>query len=126
MKMAAGTTALLFLAAGCASSGPPVSNAEIAQAEAEIRAAENATATQHARDLLDRARGDFAAAQREWQEHHWDEARRRIAETHAAASAAESKARTIAIEQQAQDLKRQGDDIERRIRTFAPPPPPQP
>src|SRR5690242_15398287 len=107
MKVAAGTSAALLagalFAVGCASSGPPVSNAEIAQAEADIRAAENATATQHARDLLDRARGDLAAAQREWQSRHWDEARRRIAETRAAASAAESKARAADIEQQAQD-----------------------
>jgi hypothetical protein len=124
MKIAAGTAALIFLAVGCASNGPPVSNAEMAQAEADIRAAENATATQHARDLLDRARGDFAAAQREWQDRHWDEARRHIAETRAAASAAESKAQTAEIERQAQDLRRQADDFERRTREIAPPPQP--
>jgi len=124
MKIAGGTAALVFFAVGCASSGPPVSNAEMAQAEADIRAAENATATQHARDLLDRARGDFAAAQREWQDRRWDEARRHIAETRAAASAAESKARTADIEQQVQDLRRQADDLERRTREIAPPPQP--
>ena len=111
MRMAAGMAALVFIAVGCASSGPPVSNAEIAQAEADIRRAENATATQHARDLLDRARGDYASAQREWHDGHWDEARRRIAQTRAAANAAESKARATAMEQQAQDLK-QSDDID--------------
>jgi len=59
MRITAGAVALILLsAAGCASSGPPVSNTELAQAEADIRAAENATATEHARDLLDRARGD--------------------------------------------------------------------
>jgi hypothetical protein len=124
MRIAAGMAALVFFAVGCASSGPPVSNAEIAQAEADIRAAENATATVHARDLLDRARGDFAAAQREWHERRWDEARRHIAETRAAASAAESKARDAAVEQQVQDLSRQSDDIERRTREIAPPPQP--
>jgi len=124
MRITAGAAALILLSAGCASSGPPVSNTELAQAEADIRAAENATATEHARDLLDRARGDFAAAQRDWQERRWDEARRHIAETRAAANAAEAKARTIAAEQQAQDMKRQGDDIERRLRNVAPPPKP--
>ena len=124
MRIAAGMAALVFFAVGCASSGPPVSNAEMAQAEADIRAAENATATQHARDLLDRARGDFASAQREWHDRHWDESRRRLAETRAAASAAESKARATAMEQQAQDLRRQADDIERRTREIAPPPQP--
>ena len=124
MKTAAGLAALVFVAVGCASSGPPVSNAEIAQAEADIRAAENATATVHARDLLDRARGDFAAAQREWHDQHWDEARRRIAETRAAARAAESKARAAAMEQEAQDLSRRSDEIERRTREIAPPPQP--
>jgi hypothetical protein len=124
MRIAAGMAALVFVAVGCASSGPPVSNAEMAQAEADIRSAENATATQHARDLLDRARGDFASAQREWHDGHWDEARRRIAQTRAAANAAESKARAAVMEQQAQDLKRQSDDIERRTREIAPPPQP--
>jgi len=124
MRITAGAAALILLSAGCASSGPPVSNTELAQAEADIRAAENATATEHARDLLDRARGDFAAAQRDWQVRRWDEARRHIAETRAAANAAEAKARTIAAEQQAQDMKRQGDDIERRLRNVAPPPKP--
>ena len=124
MRITAGAAALILLSVACASSGPPVSNTELAQAEADIRAAENATATEHARDLLDRARGDFAAAQREWQERRWDEARRHIAETRAAANAAEAKARTIAAEQQAQDMKRQADDIERRIRNVAPPPKP--
>jgi hypothetical protein len=124
MRIAAGMAALVFFAVGCASSGPPVSNAEIAQAEADIRSAENATATEHARDLLDRARGDFASAQREWHDGHWDEARRHIAETRAAANAAASKARAVAIEHQAQDMKRQSDDIERRTREIAPPPQP--
>jgi len=124
MRIIAGAAALILLSAGCASSGPPVSNTELAQAEADIRAAENATATEHARDLLDRARGDLAAAQRDWQERRWDDARRHIAETRAAANAAEAKARTVAAEQQAQDMKRQVDDIERRIRNVAPPPKP--
>ena len=124
MKIAGGAAALIFFAVGCASSGPPVSNAEIAQAEADIRAAENATATQHARDLLDRARGDLAAAEREWHDRHWDLARLRIAETRAAAKAAESKARAADIEQQVQDLRRQADDFERRTREIAPPPRP--
>jgi hypothetical protein len=123
-KIASGAAAVVLFAVGCASSGPPVSTAEIAQAEADIRAAENATATQHARDLLDRARGDLAAAQREWHDRHWDEARLRIAETRAAANAAESKARAADIEQQVQDLRRQADDFERRTREIAPPPQP--
>ncbi len=110
---------LAIFACACASSGPPVSNTEIAQAETDIRSAENATATQHARELLDRARGDLAAAQREWQDRHWNAARLRIAEARAAASAAESKARTTALEQQANDVRRECDDIEQHTRELA-------
>ncbi|MGH9444016.1 MAG: DUF4398 domain-containing protein [Thermoanaerobaculia bacterium] len=108
-----------IFACACASSGPPLSNVEIAQAETEIRSAENATATQHARELLDRARGDLTAARREWQDRHWDLARRRLVEARAAASAAESKARAIAIQLRADDLKREGDDIQRRTHELA-------
>jgi len=110
---------LAIFACACASSGPPVSNAEIAQAETDIRSAENATATQHARDLPDRARGDLAAAQREWQDRHWNAARLHVAEARAAASAAESKARATSLEQQAGEVRRECDDIERRTRELA-------
>jgi hypothetical protein len=121
MKYAAPTiaAAIAVLTCACASSGPPMSNAEIAQAESEIRAAENATATQHARNLLDRARGDLTTAQHDWQERDWNAARRHIAETRAAASAAQSKAHTVSMELQAEELKRQGDDLERRTRELA-------
>jgi starvation-inducible outer membrane lipoprotein len=124
MKYLSGSlaAALALIACGCASS-PPMSNAEIAQAESEIRSAENATATQHARDLLDRARGDLVAAQHEWQARNWEAARRRIAETRAAASAAESKARAVAMQQQAEEFRRHGDDMERRARELAQPAP---
>jgi hypothetical protein len=110
---------LAILACACASSGPPVSNAEMAQADGDIRAAENATATQHARDLLDRARGDLAAAQRDWQDRRWDAARRRIAEARAAAAAAETKARAVAIQRQAEDLRHEADRVEQRTRELA-------
>ncbi len=110
---------LAVFACACASSGPAMSNAEIAQAETDIRSAENATATQHARELLDRARGDLAAAQTDWQARRWNAARLHIAEARAAASAAESKARAAALQQQANDVRHECDDIERRTRELA-------
>ena len=42
----------------------------------------------------------------------------------APASPSASKARAVAMEQQAQELSRQSDDIERRTREIAPPPQP--
>lgn len=107
----------LALATGCAS-GTKIADKEVGDVELSIRSAENATATQHAKVLLDRARNALSAAQSERAKGHDDAARARLEEARSAAGAAESQARSVhALEQEAA-LKRQIDDIERRIREF--------
>lgn len=106
------------LATACASSGPRVADTEVSDTELAIRAAENATATQHARDLLDRARIALSAAQSDRAHGDNNHARARLEEARAAAEAAESKARSVQVAEQAAALQIQLDDLDRRIREF--------
>lgn len=117
--VAALASLVLALAAstGCAS-GTRVADQEVTDVELSIRSAENATATQHAKILLDRARSSLSAAQSERAKGHDDAARARLEEARSAASAAESQARSVQALEQEAALKRQLDDIERRIREF--------
>ena len=107
----------LATATGCAS-GTKVPDNEVADVELSIRSAENATATQHAKILLDRARSALSAAQSERAKGHDEAARARLEEARSAASAAESQAKSVQALEQEAALKRQLDDIERRIREF--------
>ncbi|MEO8055943.1 MAG: hypothetical protein ABI768_12370 [Acidobacteriota bacterium] len=107
----------LAAATGCAS-GTKIPDREVGDVELSIRAAENATATQHAKVLLDRARTALSAAQSERAKGHDDAARARLDEARAAAGAAESQARSVQALEQEAALRRQLDDIERRIREF--------
>lgn len=107
----------LAAAAGCAS-GTKVADKEVGDVELSIRSAENATATQHAKILLDRARNALSAAQSERAKGHDGAARARLEEARSAASAAESQARSVQALDQEAALKRQIDEIERRIREF--------
>ena len=106
------------LATGCASSGPKVADTEVADTELAIRAAENATATQHAKDLLERARTALSAAQNDRARGDNNHARAHLEEARAAAEAAESKARSVQVAEQAAALQLQLDDLDRRIREF--------
>jgi hypothetical protein len=106
------------LTTGCASSGPKVADSEASDAELAIRAAENATATQHAKDLLDRARVALSAAQSDRARGDNNHARARLEEARAAAEAAESKARSVQVAEQAAALQKQLDDLDKRIREF--------
>lgn len=117
-KFACAAVALAFAtAAGCAS-GTKIADKEVGDVELSIRSAENATATQHAKILLDRARNALSAAQSERAKGHDDAARARLEEARSAASAAESQAKSVhALEQEAA-VKRQNEEIERRIREF--------
>jgi undecaprenyl pyrophosphate synthase len=107
----------LAAAAGCAS-GTKVADKEVGDVELSIRSAENATATQHAKILLDRARNALSAAQSERAKGHDGAARARLEEARSAASAAESQASSVQALEQEAALKRQIDEIERRIREF--------
>lgn len=115
---AATLAGVLMLTSACASSGPKVTDNEVTKAELAIRSAENATATQHARDLLDRSRANLSAAQNERAKGNYDHARTLLEESRAAAGAAESKANAMRLEEKAAGTKRQNDEIEVRIRAF--------
>ena len=102
---------------GCAS-GTKVADQEVGDVELSIRSAENATATQHAKVLLDRARTALSAAQSERAKGHDGVARARLEEARSAASAAESQAKSVQVLEQDAALKRQIEEIDRRIREF--------
>jgi hypothetical protein len=107
----------LAAAGGCAS-GTRIADKEVGDVELSIRSAENATATQHAKVLLDRARNALSAAQSERAKGHDGAARDRLDEARSAASAAESQARSVRALEEEAAIKRQLDEIERRIREF--------
>jgi hypothetical protein len=110
-----GLTTVLAAFIGCASSGPPVSTAEVSRAEDAVRAAENAQAAQDARDLLDHAHVALAAARREWQAGHYDAARRYLAEAETAAKAAEVRCRVAQLERQLAAETRDTEALEKQI-----------
>ena len=115
---AAASLGLSFAAAAGCTSGTRIPDKEVGDVELSIRSAENATATQHAKVLLDRARNALSAAQSERAKGHHEAARARLDEARSAASAAESQARSVQVLEQEAALKRQLDEIERRIREF--------
>lgn len=116
-KKAAAVALAVVASAGCASS-TRIPDQEVTDVELSIRSAENATATQHARAMLDRARNALSAAQSERAKGHDEAARARLEEARSAASAAESQAKSVQISEQDAAMKRQLEDIERRIREF--------
>jgi hypothetical protein len=115
---AVASLALALAAAGGCASTTRIADKDVADVELSIRSAENATATQHAKVFLDRARNALSAAQSERAKGHDDAARARLEEARAAAGAAESQARSVQALDQEAALKRQLEDIERRIREF--------
>ncbi|MDL2716963.1 MAG: DUF4398 domain-containing protein [Acidobacteriota bacterium] len=107
----------LAAAVGCAS-GTRIADKEVGDVELSIRSAENATATQHAKVLLDRARNALSAAQSERAKGNDGAARARLEEARSAANAAESQARSVRALEEDAAMRRQIDEIERRIREF--------
>jgi hypothetical protein len=112
-----GTLAAALAAAGC-SSASKIPEQEVANVEVAIRAAENATATQHAKALLDRARAALSSAQSERAKGNDGAARARLEEARSAASAAESQARSVQAVEEQTALQHALDDYDRRIREF--------
>jgi hypothetical protein len=121
-RIAAVALSAALAGAGCAS-GSKIPDQEVADVELSIRAAENATATQHAKALLDRARSALSSAQSERAKGHDAAARARLEEARSAASAAESQAKSAQALEEEAVLKRLLDDTERRIRAFNAPRP---
>jgi rare lipoprotein A len=102
---------LTGMLAGCASAGgPPVAVAEVTEAEAALRRAEEAGAEERAPDLFEEARIAFAAARRA----SGDEARRRLIEAREYATAAEAQARAERLQREVARLRREADDLEER------------
>jgi len=115
---AAASLGLSFAAAAGCASGTRIPDKEVGDVELSIRSAENATANQHAKVLLDRARNALSAAQSERAKGHDGAARARLEEALSAANAAESQAKSVRVQEEEAALRRQLDEIEGRIRDF--------
>ncbi|MEO8347832.1 MAG: DUF4398 domain-containing protein [Acidobacteriota bacterium] len=103
-------------AVNCASSGPPVAPAMLAQTEAAIRRAESAGAGQLAPDLLAKARRAWDEARLASSRGDGEIARRRYVEAEEYAQAAEAKANAERIKSEAATLKKQADELEAKTR----------
>jgi hypothetical protein len=112
--------ALLLLAAAfavnCASSGPPVQPAMVAETEAAIRRAETAGAGERAPDLLSKARRAWDEARLASSRGDGEIARRRYVEAGEYAEAAEAKANAVRIQNEAALLRQQADELEAKTR----------
>jgi len=104
--------AVSSIAMGCASSGPPVSPAQLAETEAVIRSAESAGAFEQAPDLLQKARQALSAAQQSTGRGDHAAARRHILETTTFAEAARDRAQTVRIKNDAATIQQQADELE--------------
>lgn len=112
-------TTLVFLAVTSVASGQKVKDEEVTSVELAIRSAENATATQHAKAMLDRARSALSIAQSERAKGRHPAARRALEEGMAAARAAESQAKAVDVEMRAAALKKEADALEQRTRELS-------
>jgi hypothetical protein len=106
----------LALAAGCASSGPPVPPALLAETEAAIHRAEGAGAQQRASELLTRARRAWDEGRLASSRGEGETARRRLDEARAYAEAAEAQANADRLKTEAASLRREADELEMKTR----------
>ena len=95
---------VLALAVGCASVAPP--HDTLAQADLAVRAAEQATATQHAPLALHQAREKLEQAQERMEEEEYLEARRLAEDALARAQLAQEKALNARAQETARELRR--------------------
>jgi hypothetical protein len=103
-------------AVNCASSGPPVAPAMVAETEAALRRAESAGAAQRAPDLLAKARRAWDEARLASSRGEGETARRRYVEAEEYAQAAEAKANSERIKSEAATLRQQADELEAKTR----------
>ncbi|HEV8119161.1 MAG TPA: DUF4398 domain-containing protein [Thermoanaerobaculia bacterium] len=108
--------ATVLAAIGCASSGPPLPPAQVAETEAAIRSAENAGAAAAAPELLNMAHRSFDAGKAEVSRGNPDAARRDLEEARACAAAAEARANAERLKRQAAELKGQADELESKAK----------
>ena len=113
-------TVVLLLAAAfavnCASSGPAVAPAMVAETEAAVRRAETAGAGQRAPDLLAKARRAWDEARLASSRGDGETARRRFVEAQEYAEAAEAKANAERMKSEAVMLRQQADELEAKTR----------
>lgn len=103
-------------AVNCASSGPPVAPAMVAETEAAVRRAETAGAGARAPDLLAKARRAWDEARLASSRGDGEIARRRYVEAQEYAEAAEAKANAERIKSEAAMLRQQADELEAKTR----------
>lgn len=104
------------LAAGCASSGPPVEQKLMTDTELAIRNAESAGAPERAPDLLSKSRRSFEAARKASAAGDEEEARQRLAEATAYAAAAESRAKAEKLKADAARVRREAEELEMKTK----------
>ena len=105
-----------IFAVSCASSGPPVAPAMVAQTEAAVRRAETAGAAQFAPDLLAKARRAWDEAKVASSRGEGEIARRRYVEAEEYGQAAEAKANAERLKSEAAVLRQQADELEAKTR----------
>ncbi|TKS63926.1 MAG: hypothetical protein EWM73_00996 [Nitrospira sp.] len=108
--------AVSSIAMGCASSGPPVSPAQLAETESVIRSAESAGALELAPDLLQKARQAYNAAQQASGRGDHEAVRSYLLETTTYAEAARAQAQTEGLKKDASTLHQQSDDLEALVK----------
>lgn len=113
---------LLFAVVGgaCASSGPPIEQKLITDAEVAIRNAENSGAPERAPDLLAKSRGALDAARKASAAGDGEAARARLMEANAYAEAAAAKAKAEKAKSDAARMRRDADELEARTKQFRP------
>lgn len=108
--------AVSSIAMGCASSGPPVTPAQLAETEAVIRSAESAGAFERAPDLLQKARQALSAAQQATGRGDHNVARSHLLETTTYAEAARARTNTDRIKTDAVTVQQQADELEAKAK----------
>ena len=108
--------ALSSIAMGCASGGPPVTPAELADTEAVIRSAESAGALEYSPDLLQKARQAYSAAQQAVGRGDHEAVRRHLLETTTYAEAARGQAQAERLKNNASTLRQQTDELEAKVK----------
>jgi len=116
MRRSAVLLLVVTFAAGCASSGPPVAPALLADTEAAVHRAESAGAPERAPDLLAKARKAWDEGRLASSRGEGETSRRRLEEARAYAEAAEAQANAEKMKSDAESLRRQADELEAKTR----------
>ncbi|MBX3301286.1 MAG: DUF4398 domain-containing protein [Nitrospira sp.] len=107
--------AISSIAIGCASSGIPVTPAQLAETEATVRSAEAAGAFERAPDLLQKARQALGAAQQASGRGDHKIAHEHLLETTTYAEAARARAETEGKKREAAMIQQQADELEAKV-----------